>query len=203
MIKLFHSPQSRSMRVLWCLEEMGLAYELETLPFPPRVLKPDYLDINPLGTVPYLVDGDAWMTESSAACQYLATRYGPTPIGVTPEEPAFASYLQWLSFGEATLAFPLAIQLRYTRLEPEPRRLPQAVEDYKRFFLGRVKAGIEPTLADGRDYLCGRFTAADISVGYAIHLAAFLQLDAELPPSTQSYLARLRQRSAFQVANSR
>jgi glutathione S-transferase len=185
------------MRVLWALEELGLPFQLETVPFPPRVLQPDYLAINPLGTIPLLIDGDTRMTESAMACAFLASRYGPTPLGVALDEPDYGAYLQWLSFGEATLAFPLAIRLRYTKLEPEARRQPQVVEDYERFFLGRVRAGIEPRLA-GRAYLAAdRFTMADISVGYALHLADGLGLGDALAPTVRAYLDRLRARPAF------
>ena len=70
-ITLYHSRHSRSMRCVWALEEMGLDYELVTLEFPPRVHHKDFKAINPLGTVPCLVDGDLVMTESCAIVQYL------------------------------------------------------------------------------------------------------------------------------------
>ena len=70
-MKLYHCRDSRSLRPLWALEEMGIAYELEDLPFPPRVFRKEYLGVNPLGTVPYFVDGETRMTESVAICHYL------------------------------------------------------------------------------------------------------------------------------------
>jgi glutathione S-transferase len=76
LLTLYHCHNARSFRVLWTLEEMGLPYELKMLPFPPRQLVPDYLSINPLGTVPAFFDGPMRMTESAAICQYLVTRYG-------------------------------------------------------------------------------------------------------------------------------
>ena len=76
---LYHCHQARSMRPLWVMEEMGLSYQLEVLPFPPRVHQKTYLGTNPLGTVPYLVHGDVRMTESPAICHYLVQRFGPTP----------------------------------------------------------------------------------------------------------------------------
>jgi glutathione S-transferase len=69
------------------MEEMGIEYELKTLPFPPRILQKGYLEINPLGTVPYLIDGDTRMTESSAMCHYFVERYGPTPLAVPVSDP--------------------------------------------------------------------------------------------------------------------
>jgi glutathione S-transferase len=124
VITLYHCMNARSFRVLWTLEEMRLQYELKILPFPPRVHARDYLQINPLGTIPLMLDGDTRMTESAAICQYLATRYGPSPLAVEPRDPAYGAFLNFLHFGEATLTFPEAIVLRYSRMEPEERRQP-------------------------------------------------------------------------------
>jgi glutathione S-transferase len=199
MIVLYHCANARSFRPLWTLEEMGLPYELKMLPFPPRIHAQDYLAVNPLGTIPTMLDGSLRMTESAAICQYLATRYGPTPLAVAPDESEFGLYLNWLHFGEATLTFPQTIVLRYSRLEPPERRLPQAVEDYTRWFLGRLR-GIEAALAD-RDFLCaGRFTVADISVGYALMLTRYIGLEKSVPEIVAAYWQRLRQRDGFKRA---
>ena len=80
MITLYHCAAARSFRPLWMLEELGLPYELKMLPFPPRVFAKEYLAINPLGTIPFMIDGDTKMTESSGICHYLGTRHGPTPL---------------------------------------------------------------------------------------------------------------------------
>ena len=140
MITLYHCVGARSFRPLWMLEELGLAYELKMLPFPPRVLAKEYLAINPLGTIPFMIDGETRMTESAAICHYLGTRYGPTQLVVGVEEPAYGAFLNWLSFGEATLTFPQTLVLRYGRLEPQERRSPQVAEDYAKWFLGRLRA---------------------------------------------------------------
>lgn len=199
MIILYHCANARSFRPLWTLEEMGLPYELKMLPFPPRVHAKDYLAVNPLGTIPALLDGPLRMTESAAICQYLATRHGPTPLAVAPDEPDFGLYLNWLHFGEATLTFPQTIVLRYSQLEPPKRRLPQAAEDYARWFLARLR-GIEAALAD-RDFLCaGRFTVADISVGYALMLTRYTGLEKSVPEIVAAYWQRLRQRGGFKRA---
>lgn len=198
MIRLYHSPNARSFRALWALEELGLPYELVHAPFPPRERVPGYLEVNPLGTVPAFYDGDALMTESAAIPHYLATRYGPSPMAVAPEEPAYPAYLNFLHMGEATLTFPQTIVLRYTRLEPEPRRLPQAVEDYSRWFNARFKAAA-PLM--GETFVCAdRFTAADISVGYATMLAESLGIADRLPEKVREHLVRMREREAFQRA---
>ena len=109
---------------LWALEEVGAPYRLEILPFPPRYLAREYLQINPLGTIPLMIDGDVRMTESAAICQYLAERYAGPPLAVRPDEPGYGAYLNALHFGEATLTFPQTIVLRYT--PPRTARAPPA-----------------------------------------------------------------------------
>jgi glutathione S-transferase len=142
MITLYHCAAARSFRALWTLEELGLSYDLKMLPFPPRLLAEDYLALNPLGTIPLLLDGETRMTESAAIAQYLVTRYGPTPLAVTSDEPAYGAFLNWLHFGEATLTFPQTLVLRYTELEPEERRHPQIVRT--------IRAGFSPVSAPSR-----------------------------------------------------
>jgi glutathione S-transferase len=181
------------------LEELGLSYELKMLPFPPRLLDKSYLEHNPTGTVPLLIDGATRMTESAAICQYLAARCAPTPMQVDVGEADFGAYLDYLYFGEATLTFPQALVLRYSRFEPPHRRQPQVVEDYGRAFLGRLRT-LEPRLST-RDYLCaGRFTAADVSVGYALLLARHLGFEARFTPAVLAYWDRLRRREGFAAA---
>jgi glutathione S-transferase len=200
VITLYHCVNARSFRVLWTLEELRLPYELKILPFPPRVHARDYLQINPLGTIPLMLDGETRMTESAAICQYLATRYGPSRLAVQPHEPAYGAFLNFLHFGEATLTFPEAVVLRYSRIEPEERRQPQVVEDYARFFYGRLRMA-EATLSNS-DYLCAdRFTVADISVGYALLLSHHNGLSEKLPDAVRAYWERLKAREGFQRAD--
>lgn len=196
MITLYHCVSARSFRPLWMLEELGVPYELKMLPFPPRVLARSYLDVNPLGTVPLMVNGDVRMTESAAICQYLCALSAPTPLQVEPGEAEYGAYLNLLHFGEATLTFPQTLVLRYSRFEPEHRRLPNVAEDYAKWFLARLRT-LDPVLAS-RAYLCGgRFTAADVSVGYALLLAQHLGLTSRFTPAVKLYWDRLQQREAF------
>lgn len=198
-LKLYHCKGARSVRPLWTLEEMGIPYELESMRFPPRLFREGYLNINPLGTVPTLVDGDVTMTESAGICQYLVDRYGPTDLGLAPAEKDYGTYLNWLHRSDATLTFPQTIVLRYTQFEPEERRLKQAADDYTQWFFARLRS-VEQATAD-REYLCaGRFTIADIAVGYALYLAETLGLRGGFKPNTGAYYRRLRERPAFQRA---
>jgi glutathione S-transferase len=200
-MKLYHCKDARSLRPLWALEEMGLDYELINMTFPPRATYQGYLDINPMGTVPTLVDGETTLTESAGMCQYLAEKYGPTPLGLTVNDAGYGEYLNWLHRSDATLTFPQTLVLRYTQLEPEERRLPQVVADYSQWYLSRLRS-VEQAL-EGNDFLVNNtFTMADVAVGYALYLGRSLGLDERYKPNCQAYLERLIARPAFIKAQS-
>jgi glutathione S-transferase len=200
-ITLWHCKDARSFRVLWALEELGLPYRLHTLPFPPRWREPAYLETNPLGTIPFLTDGPTSMTESAAITHYLASRYGAhSGLNVEPHEPDYGAFLNFLHQGEATLTFPQTLVFRYNHLEKPENRQPKVAEDYKRWFLART-TWAEHTLADGRDWLCAnRFTAADISVAYALQFAETLGHLPEVSPNLRTFWTRCQTRPAFHRA---
>ena len=196
-MELWHCADARSFRPLWMLEEMSLPYTLHLLPFPPRWRQPDYLETNPLGTIPYFTDGEAVLTESSGILAYLAARHGPTPLAVAPDEPDYALYLNYLFQSDATFTFPQTLVLRYRVLEPPEKRQPAVADAYAKWFLARM-SWVETHLADGRQWLCaGRFTAADIAVGYACLLAANLGLEPQLGPRTRAWWARCQDRDGY------
>jgi glutathione S-transferase len=200
VIELWHCPDARSFRPLWMLEEMGLPYRLHLLPFPPRYQSPDFLDVNPLGTVPYLRDGETELTESAGMLHWLAETRGPTALAVAAHETDFDRYVNYLFQSDATLTFPQTIVLRYRVLEPEEKRQPKVASDYEAWFLARM-TWVERGLADGRAYLAaGRFTAADIAVGYACLLAGHLGLLPGLGGRTRAWWASLEARDGFQRA---
>lgn len=196
-MKLWHCHNTRSLRPLWAMEEMALDYELEILPFPPRFLKKEYLQNNVLGTVPYFKDAGACMTESSAICHYLVERYQKKEFGIAIDHPEYAHYLNWLYHSDATLTFPQTLYLRYSQLEPEERRQPQVAEDYRKWFLARLRL-LNGSLQT-REYLCdNRFTIADIAVGYALFFGELLGLSGDYTSQVNDYLQRLKGRPAFQ-----
>ena len=197
-VRLWHCRDARSFRALWALEELELPYSLELVPFPPRATVEGYREINPLGTVPAMLVDGRLMTESAAIPHFLATRFGPSPLAVAADEPDYGPYLNFLHMGEATLTFPQTIHLRYTRLEPEARRLPQAAEDYAQWFGSRLR-NAEALM--GAEFACaGRFTMADISVGYAVMLALSIGLADQVTPGMADYFARLSRRPGFRRA---
>jgi glutathione S-transferase len=199
MITLYHCVSARSFRPLWMLEELDLPYTLHMLPFPPRAQARHFLQENPLGTVPLLVDGTTRMTESAAITQYLAARHSRGQLDVAVNEPAYGAYLNWLHMGEATLTFPQTLVLRYTYFESPERLQPQVATDYSRWFLARLRA-LEAALQQEEHLCAGRFNGADISVGYALLLGEHLGLAPQFPPAVSQYWTRLQQRPAYQKA---
>jgi len=208
MITLWHCVDARSFRPLWMLEELGLPYSLQLLKFPPRYLEPAFMEKNPLGTIPYFEDdGDAAagtapqvLTESSGILQYLAQRYGPTALAVAPDEPDFGAYVNYLFQSDATFTFPQTITFRYRVLEKPERRQPQVADDYAKWFTARMR-WVEGHLDDGRDWLvAGRFTAADIAVGYACLLADTLGLLDGLGPNIHAWWGRCQARDGYRRA---
>jgi len=196
MLTLYHCISARSFRVLWMLEELRLPYDLRVLAFPPRARDKSFLELNPRGTVPLLIDGETRMTESAAICEYLALRHSPGVLNVRADEADFGAYLNYLHMSDATLTFPQALVLRYSRFETAERLQPQVVDDYSKWFLSRLRT-LEPHLAS-HEYLCAdRFTAADVAVGYALMLAELLELHAKFTPAVTAYWQRLRTREGF------
>jgi glutathione S-transferase len=196
MITIYNAPGSRSLRVVWMCEEMGLPYETRT----DSILRPsaEFRRIHPGVTFPVMIDGDLVLTESIAIIQYLGDRYGPTPLVKQPGEPGYALYLEYLVFGEASLAAFM------TPLVATKFRAPAAQKD--NFTVGMLKQmaaqrfeSIERRLA-ASPYMAGEsFTAADISVGYACSFAIGMEV-CPLGERTAAYWAKLQERPAFQRA---
>ncbi len=198
MITVYHAPHSRSIRVRWLLEELGdVPYQVEPMSFE-ALKRPEYLRVHPLGAVPAIRDGDVTMFESGAILEFLLERYGRGRLAPEPGTAARATYLQWLHFGEATMAPPLVDLVRHQMLLPEAQRIPAVVDEARRRF-GQLLDVLDRPLAD-RAYLCDGFTAADIMVGYALRLGGMFGLLADGRPNVQAYFARLEARPAYRAA---
>src|SRR4029079_13843859 len=126
-------------------------------------------------------------------------RYGPTPLMVGKNDPDYGAFLNWMYFSDATLTFPQTLVLRYSLLEPEERRNPQVATDYAKWFLGRLRA-VEAATGKSETLCSGRFTAADIVIGYALRLATSINLAKDFGPNVAAYWARLQQRDGFKRA---
>lgn len=198
MIRIFHSPGTRSIRVVWLCEEMGLPYEIEAVQL--GGANPEMAALNPVGTIPVLVDGDLVLTESVTMMEYVAQTYGPTPLALDPSDDDYWDYKQQLMFGEATLAAPINYLVATVMMAPADQR--------ENFTASAIRGGIKRRLkavqrrVAGSDYVVGeRFTLADISVVYAINLALNapnLGLAPLITPELLAYHDRLAARPAFQ-----
>ena len=198
-IELWHCHDTRSLRPLWALEEMGLEYQLYSMQFPPRAFHKEYFDVNVMGTVPFMRDGNTEMTESTGICHYLVKKYKQHEFGIAVDHPEYGDYLNWLYHSDATLTFPQTMVLRYGYFEPDERKQPQVEEDYRLWYLARLRK-LDAHIAE-REFLCGeRFTIADIAVGYALFLGERTGLAEGYTPQVKDYLARLKERPAWHRA---
>ncbi|MEQ5837304.1 glutathione S-transferase family protein [Marinobacter sp. NFXS9] len=198
MITLYHSKDTRSLRCLWLLEELGLPHKLEWVAFPPHLKHPRFLEVNANGTVPFLVDGDTRLRESCAILLYLASRHGDGRCLVASDSPDYGVMLDWTFYGESALAAPLSTVLRYSLFLPRERRVPEVAEDYQAQMLQRLQV-LDQALTT--PWLCGEtFTVADISVGYGLLLGEMFGLAERYPARVGDYLQRLKARPALEKA---
>lgn len=198
MITIWGGRTSRSIRAAWVLEEMGLPYSLRQVDMLAAAKDPAWLAVNPGDFLPAMQDGDVTMVESVAIMEYLMGRYGPTPLQPSPDHPAFPAYQQFLHMGEAGLATLIMVPLVSGFIAPEAERdnwgarWARACVERRLLLVRRQLAGAPYMAGDG-------FTAADISVTYALNLGAshagFVLSDAE-----QAYLARTTARDAYKRA---
>src|ERR1700761_7292819 len=160
MIVVHHLENSRSQRILWLLEELGLKYEIRRYARDPqtRLAPPELKTVHPLGKSPVITDGKLTVAESGAIIEYLIRRYGPHKLMPSEHGDDFVSYLQWMHFAEGSLALPLLLALYVGRLGDAGAPLqPRIQSEIANHFLY-----IEQSLA-GREFLVGKsLTGADI-----------------------------------------
>jgi glutathione S-transferase len=198
MIRLYHAPRTRSLRVLWLLEELGIPYALENVTFDPPAQR-FFNQRTPLGKVPTLEDGDVLMCESGAILEYLLERYGNGRLAPPPGTPARAQWLQWIHFAESTAFPPLGILVWLTRYRQDAASYAALVEDTRT----RAASGFEfvERALTNRDWLAGdEFSAADVMMGFTLIAAQLLGVLDDRFPRLQAYLTKLEQRPALQRA---
>ena len=199
MIIIFHAPGSRSVRIIWLLEELGLDYELEVLKRG-EVNEP-FIEASPFSKLPTIIDGEVVMSESVAIVQYILQKYGEGRLEPDHDSNQYAEYLQWLNFGESVLIDPIVSILINKGFRPEEHRHEYSVQSAEKSFAKMIKT--LNSIMEGRAYIMGDdFTAADIINGYTLRLADNLQL---LPgePGTENvvnYFKSLASREAYQKA---
>jgi len=191
--------EGRGFRVVWLLEEMGLAYRLRPVDLLAGVEQDaEFLAINPGGFIPAIQDGDVTMVESIAIMEYLMARHGPTPLAPDPHDPTFPAYQQFLHLGEAGLAASAYFVFGARYLAPQAERQNWSAGQALRVFQSRLRL-VTRQLARS-PYLAGeRFTAADISVTYALEFAQRTRILA-LGDAEQAYVARTSGRPAYKRA---
>lgn len=198
MITLYHLRGSRSDRILWLLEELGLPYALERVEFRPPD-KTFFAQATPTGKLPTLVDGETVLCESGAIVEYLVERHGEGRLAPAPGEPERARYLQWLHFAESTAFPPLGILAWLTRYRSDEPALATLVADARE----RAAHGFEYLAAEFGEgpWLLGEsFTAADVMMGFTLGAARMLGALDDRHPALGAYLDRLQTRPAFQRA---
>jgi glutathione S-transferase len=198
-LKVYFAPNTRAVRTVWLLEELGLGYELERFRLGDKAMRaPDYLAINPNGRVPTLIDGAVRISESTAIAQYLVERHGNGRFRPEVSAPEYPAYLQWLHYGEGMIMAPIQNIVVETVFLPPERRNEENVARARKV-LARVLAAVDSHMA-GRDYLAGEFSAADTITGHACLMAESVGADLSGTPDLAAYVSRLRSRAAFQAA---
>ncbi|MFP6781573.1 MAG: glutathione S-transferase family protein [Gammaproteobacteria bacterium] len=199
-MKVYFAPQSRAVRTVWLLEEIGKDYELERFELGQKEMRgPEYAKVNPNGRVPTLVDGDTTITESTAIAQYLGAKYAPE-LTPGPDAANFSTYLQWLNYAEGMIMPPINNYVVETILLPPDRRNDEiAARSLK--LLNRTLGAAEEHM-QGHDFIAGEFTIADTVTGHAVIMSRRLGADFSKCPNLTAYADRLESRDAFKKAES-
>ena len=212
MITVHHLNNSRSQRVLWLLEELGLPYEIKRYERDPKtMLAPASLrEIHPLGKSPVITDGELTLAESGAIIEYLVGRYGNGRLRPALDTPEHLRYTYWLHYAEGSAMPPLLLKLIFDQIEKSPMLF--FVRPIARSITNRVKSSfIEPQIAQHLDYMeaeIGRntwfagneFTAADIQISFPLEAAvARAGLNASRP-KLMTFLNRIHSRPAYKKA---
>ena len=199
MLKLHFAPNSRAGRIVWLLEELGLEYEINKMAFHPKDLKSDeHRQRHPLGRIPVLDDGEVSLYESGAIVEYVMARHGDGGLKPAVDSPLFPEYLQWFHYCEGMVMPPINTIVVHTVLLPPERRNEETLSQAQRL-LSRAVAPVESAL-EGREYLIGDFSAADVMLGHALFMANRLGQVPEEMVNLKGYVKRIEQRPAFQTA---
>jgi glutathione S-transferase len=202
MITLHHCPQSRSMRVLWLLEELEVPYRVQVRAFDKSLRSPEFLSLSPAGRVPALeIDGER-MFESAAIMEYLCERFPDAGLGRLPGDPDRMAWLVWLHFAETISQHLAALTQQHILLYDDAMRSP-IVMKLEAARLMKCYAAIEARLStpvENRDYLLtSGFSACDIAVGQAVYLGRHFAPTAAFP-ELEKWMARITDRDGFRAA---
>jgi glutathione S-transferase len=199
MLTLHFAPNSRAGRIVWLLEELELAYDINKMAFHPQDLKSDaHRARHPLGRVPVLDDGDVRIFESGAIVEYVLARHKNGGLRPAEEAAEFPEYLQWFHYCEGMVMPPVNTIVVQTVLLPPDRRDETALAQAKRL----LSKALEPVngALEGRDYVIGDFSAADIMLGHACFMSNRLGCVGDDMPHLKAYVERIANRPAFKTA---
>ena len=201
MLTIYHSKQSRSMRVVWLCEEHGLPYRIEELAmFTPEMKTREYLSIHPLGKVPAIDDDGFVLWETTAILQYLDARYGEGRLIPKAGTTAGALAAQWMGFGETPLTVIMGEIAAHSGPIPESMRIP-ALVDRGHEIAPALVGVVERALDDGRPWILGdAFSAADIMLAFGLNIARHVGFVGDDRPKVSDYCDRAMARPACQRA---
>ena len=213
MIVVHHLNHSRSQRILWLLEELGLPYEIKHYQRDPRTLlaPPELRQVHPLGKSPVITDGELTLAESGAIIEYLADRYGGGRLLPAPGSAARIRCNYWLHYAEGSAMPPLLLKLVFQRLAKNPapffiRPLLRGIADkvQRSFVDPQLKlhlAYLEDALGAAPWFGGAEFSAADIQMSFPLEAAAARAgLDAAGRPRLWDFLQRIHARPAYRRA---
>ena len=199
MLKLHFAPNSRAGRIVWLLEELELPYDINKMAFHPQDLKSDdHRARHPLGRVPVLEDGDISIYESGAIVEYIIERHKNGGLKPEVNSDLYPMFLQWFHYCEGMVMPPINTIIVQTILLPEDRRDETALVQAQRL-LSKALAPVEENL-EGKDYLIGDFSAADIMLGHSCFMSNRLGCVTDEMTNLKAYVERIQQRPAFKTA---
>lgn len=212
MITVHHLNNSRSQRILWLLEELGLEYDIKYYERDPKtMLAPASLrQVHPLGKSPVITDGTLTLAESGAILEYLVEQYGEGRLAPPPGTPERLRYRYWLHYAEGSAMPPLLLKLVFDRIEQQP--MPFFAKPIAHKITSRTKeAFIMPQITQHLDYLeselektpwfaGNEFTAADIQMSFPLEVAVARAGLNDSRPRLIEFGDRIRSRPAYQKA---
>ena len=197
MIAVHHLNDSRSQRILWLLEELGLPYEIVTYQrdATTRLAPPELAQVHPLGKSPVIVDGGTTIIESGAIITYVIDSHGGGRLRPAPGSADDTAWLQWLHYAEGSAMLPLMLKLYTARLGDAAAPLAPRIDSEIANHLGYVEASLV-----GRDWLVGdALSGADIQMSFVGEIAGAFGLRAAYP-AIDAWVHRFQARPAYQAA---
>ena len=211
MVIVHHLNNSRSQRLLWLLEELGVLYDIKHYQRDPRTMlaPPELRKVHALGKSPVITDGDVTLAESGAIMEYVLEKYGRGRLVPKPASPEKLRYTFWMHFAEGSAMPPLVMKLVLGRMA---KGVPFLIRPIARAIVGRVQEGfVQPNISRQLDYMeaelnrstwfaGNEFTAADIQMSFPVEAAtARAGLDASRP-KLMEFLHRIQAREAYRAA---